>query len=140
MKVLSKRLFLYDLLNRGGSDFWMQDQFAFKIAALTGILQSQSSSMFQTVLTADDEQKLEVLASATTPSCDRHHSCRADVEFYPAAVTACYYKKCWFFLGNVWYAHYKFEEAQILLAALCVMGIHFDGSRLRARSRCIRAS
>jgi energy-coupling factor transporter ATP-binding protein EcfA2 len=58
MQVLSRRLFLYDPLNRGGSDFWSRDQCAFQLAALQGIPQSQSCNIFQTVLTADDEQKL----------------------------------------------------------------------------------
>ena len=58
MQVLSKRLFLYDPLNRGGSDFWLRSQCTSAVAGLQGIPQSQSRTMFQTVLTADDEQKL----------------------------------------------------------------------------------
>jgi len=58
-KVLSERLFLYDPLNRGRSDFWKKEKCADKIAALMGIPQSWSKTMFQTVLTADDLQKLE---------------------------------------------------------------------------------
>jgi len=62
-KVFSKRLFLYDPLNRGGSDFWLQYQCATKIAELMGIPQSRSKTMFQTVLTADDLQKLEEIVT-----------------------------------------------------------------------------
>jgi hypothetical protein len=58
MQVLSKRLFLYDPLNRGGEDFWLQAQCTSQIAALKGISQSQSCGMFQTGLTDEDEQKL----------------------------------------------------------------------------------
>jgi energy-coupling factor transporter ATP-binding protein EcfA2 len=58
MQALSKRVFLYDPLDRGGADFWSRDQCALQLAALKGIPQSQSCSMFQTVLTADDEKKL----------------------------------------------------------------------------------
>jgi energy-coupling factor transporter ATP-binding protein EcfA2 len=58
MQALSKRVFLYDPLDRGGADFWSRDQCASHLAALKGIPQSQSCNMFQTVLTADDEKKL----------------------------------------------------------------------------------
>jgi hypothetical protein len=58
MQVLSKRLFLYDPLNCGGSEFWSHDRCVSEIAALKAIPQVQSRSMFQTVLTPDDEKML----------------------------------------------------------------------------------
>jgi energy-coupling factor transporter ATP-binding protein EcfA2 len=58
MQTLSKRVFLYDPLDRGGADFCSRDQCASQLVGLKGIPQVESSSMFQTVLTADDEQKL----------------------------------------------------------------------------------
>ena len=58
MQVLSKRLFLYDPMNCGGLEFWSRDRCISKIAALKSIPQVQSRSMFATVLTADDENKL----------------------------------------------------------------------------------
>jgi energy-coupling factor transporter ATP-binding protein EcfA2 len=58
MQTLSKHVFLYDPLNRGGADFCSRDQCVSQLVDLKGIPQVASSSMFQTVLTADDEQKL----------------------------------------------------------------------------------
>jgi energy-coupling factor transporter ATP-binding protein EcfA2 len=59
METMSQRLFLYDPLDRGGPDFWSRSQCAKELASLRGIPQSESCKMFQTVLTYDDEQKLE---------------------------------------------------------------------------------
>ena len=57
-QALSKHVFLYDPLNRGGAHICSRDQCVSKIASLRGIPQAQSLSMFQTVLTAEDELEL----------------------------------------------------------------------------------
>ena len=77
MKVLSKRLFLYDPLDRGGSDFWKQEKCAIEIAALKGIPESQSCKMFQTVLTADDEQKLLEIVEKQSNTLQKELDCGA---------------------------------------------------------------
>jgi len=77
MKVLSKRLFLYDPLDRGGSDFWKQEKCAIEIAALKGIPESQSCKMFQTVLTANDEQKLLEIVEKQSNTLQKELDCGA---------------------------------------------------------------
>jgi energy-coupling factor transporter ATP-binding protein EcfA2 len=58
MQTLSKRVFLYDPLDRGGAYFCSRVGLTEQLAGLQGIPQAESCSMFQTVLTADDEQTL----------------------------------------------------------------------------------
>ncbi len=58
VEVLSKRVFLYDPLDRGNADFWVHAQFVRAIDELQGIPQRESDKLFRTVLTDGDERKL----------------------------------------------------------------------------------
>ena len=152
MQVLSKRLFLYDPLNRGGADFWTQAQCASQLAGLKCIPQSQSCSLFQTVLTAEDEQKLVEIVEKQSQTLKK----ALDRGAYGHAGT------CWqalqrlrvidnirverllhliqlqlqHFIGKriasfrECVVHYHFAEAEKLLAGLRAMGSHFDKADL----------
>jgi hypothetical protein len=54
MQILSKRLFLYDPVNRGGSGFLLCDRCIVEVAALDTMQQAGLHVIFQAVLTSDD--------------------------------------------------------------------------------------
>jgi hypothetical protein len=58
MESLAQRTFLYDPLDRGGSDFWDRSQCLDHLGSLQGIPHSESGKLFHTVLTSRDEQRL----------------------------------------------------------------------------------
>jgi hypothetical protein len=58
MESLAERTFLYDPLERGGSDFWNRSQCLAHLGNLQGIPQRESGKLFHTVLTASDEKRL----------------------------------------------------------------------------------
>jgi 50S ribosome-binding GTPase len=58
MESLAQRTFLYDPLDRGGSDFWDRSQCLDHLGSLQGIPHSESGKLFHTVLTFSDEQRL----------------------------------------------------------------------------------
>jgi hypothetical protein len=58
MQTLSERVFLYDPLDSGGADFCSRVRLTEQLIGLQGIPQAQSRSMFQTVLTDNDEREL----------------------------------------------------------------------------------
>jgi ribosome biogenesis GTPase A len=58
MESLAQRTFLYDPLDRGGTDFWNRSQCLDHLGRLQGIPQRESGKLFHTVLTASDEQRL----------------------------------------------------------------------------------
>jgi energy-coupling factor transporter ATP-binding protein EcfA2 len=152
MQVLSQRLFLYDPLNRGGADFWSQEQCIRELSALQGIPQSQSYNMFQTVLTADDEQKLVEIVEKQSKTLTKELDCGAYAQagtFWQALqrlrvidnirverllhliqlrlqhVTS---KRVALFRECV--VHYHFDEAQKHLDVMRAMCSHFDEADL----------
>jgi energy-coupling factor transporter ATP-binding protein EcfA2 len=152
MQVLSQRLFLYDPLNRGGENFWLQAECASQIALLKGIPQSQSSHIFQTVLTADDEQKLVEIVEKQSKTLSRELSRGA----YSQAGT-CWQSLCSLgVIDNIrverilhlvqlrlqhvvamrvatfrdYVVHYRFAEAQKHLSSLHAMSSHFATASL----------
>ena len=76
-QILANRIFLYDLLDRGtdNPDFWTIQRCRTAIAQLRSIPQHEAATMFQTVLTGDDETKLKhimrVQAAALVASLER---------------------------------------------------------------------
>ena len=76
-QILAKSLFLFDPLDRGidNSDFWTIQRCRTEIAQLRSIPQHEAATMFQTVLTGDDQTKLKHImraqASALAASLER---------------------------------------------------------------------
>jgi energy-coupling factor transporter ATP-binding protein EcfA2 len=76
-QILASRIFLFDPLDRGidNSDFWTIQHCRTAIARLSSIPQSEAATMFQTVLTGDDQTKLKHImreqASALATSLER---------------------------------------------------------------------
>jgi hypothetical protein len=152
MQVLSRRLFLYDPLNRGGSDFWLRAQCASQLSALQGIPQSQSCNMFQTVLTADDEQKLVEIVekqSKTLKEALDHGSyaeagslwqslqrlgvidnIRVERMLHLVQLRLQHVVSRRVAMFRECVVHYNFDEAQQHLSALRAMSSHFDTADL----------
>jgi energy-coupling factor transporter ATP-binding protein EcfA2 len=152
MQVLSKRLFLYDPLNRGGSDFWGQAECASQIALLKGIPESESSHIFQTVLTAEDEQKLVEIVEKQSKTLSKELSRGAYgqagacwqslrrlsvidnirvermLHFAQSRVQHVVTKRVATYRDYV--VHYQFDEAERYLSALRAMSSHFASASL----------
>jgi hypothetical protein len=152
MQVLSKRLFLYDPLNRGGSDFWGQAECASQIALLKGIPESESSHIFQTVLTAEDEQKLVEIVEKQSKTLSKELSRGAYsqagacwqslrrlsvidnirvermLHFAQSRVQHVVTKRVATYRDYV--VHYQFDEAERYLSALRAMSSHFATASL----------
>ena len=77
-QILANRIFLFDPLDRGidNSDFWTIQRCRTEIAQLRSIPQHEAATMFQTVLTGDDQTKLKHImraqASALAASLERN--------------------------------------------------------------------
>ncbi|MHA7877884.1 MAG: hypothetical protein ACX93T_03100 [Bacteroidota bacterium] len=63
IQILSQRAFLYDPLEKGGTDFWSRDRFLNEIEQMPAIPQHVAPNMFQTVLTSDDKIMLQRIVS-----------------------------------------------------------------------------
>jgi|688.fasta_scaffold106786_2 hypothetical protein len=76
-QILANRVFLFDPLDRGrdNPDFWSRERCRNEIAQLSCISQREAATMFQTVLTGDDQTKLKHImraqASALAESLER---------------------------------------------------------------------
>ncbi len=76
-QILADRIFLFDPLNRGSNnpDFWSIERCRTEIDRLDSIPQREATTLFQTVLTGDDQTKLKHImreqASALAASLDR---------------------------------------------------------------------
>jgi energy-coupling factor transporter ATP-binding protein EcfA2 len=62
-QILANRVFLCDPLDRGGedSDFWSRDRCRTEIAALESIPKNEATTLFQAVLTGNDQTKLKLI-------------------------------------------------------------------------------
>jgi hypothetical protein len=60
-QILANRVFLFDPLDRGSGnpDFWSRERFHTEIAQLDVIPQREATTLFQTVLTGDDQTELK---------------------------------------------------------------------------------
>jgi hypothetical protein len=76
-QILADRVFLYDPLDRGrdNPDFWSIERCRAEIAQLSSIPQCEATTLFQTVLTSEDQTKLKqimrVQVSALVASLER---------------------------------------------------------------------
>jgi energy-coupling factor transporter ATP-binding protein EcfA2 len=69
-QILANRVFLFDPLDRGSDnpDFWSRERCRTAIAQLSSIPQREAETLFQTVLTGDDQTKLKHIMRAQAAS------------------------------------------------------------------------
>ena len=91
MQILAQRAFLYDPLERGGAECWSRDRFLAEIEQMPAIPQRLAGSLFQTVLTSDDQAMLQrIVRHQVDAMC-----CALDQCDYPVA------DHCWRLLNQL---------------------------------------